>query len=89
MNQQKTQQRPDLVTVEEAAARFKEQGVPVSAYSVRRLIRSNQVPARLVGGRWLISWRRLNDYLTFSDGGESSVPDNENQSGRNICQVRL
>lgn len=51
-------QNRDILNIKEAAARAREQGMNISEYTIRRVIRSGQVPCRIVGRTYLISCKR-------------------------------
>lgn len=59
---------PDVLTVREAVLRSKSEGMPVSEYTLRRLVKSGKVPVRQVGSKVLIYYPNLVRYLTCEDG---------------------
>lgn len=61
-------QNRDILNIKEAAARAREQGMNISEYTIRRVIRSGQVPCRIVGRTYLISWQKLVDWASCIDG---------------------
>ena len=62
---------PDVLTVREAVLRSKSEGMPVSEYTLRRLVKSGKVPVRQVGAKVLIYYPNLVRYLTCEDGGDN------------------
>lgn len=63
---------PKVLNIQETVARSKAEGLPVSEYTLRRLIRSNAIPFRQVGRTYLIYWPNLVAYLT---GGHAPQED--------------
>lgn len=61
-------QNRDILNIKEAVARAKNEGMNISEYTIRRVIRSGQVPCRIVGRTYLISWRKLLDWANCTDG---------------------
>ena len=62
----------DVVTVREAVQRSKAEGLPVSEYTLRRIIRSGKVPVRQVGQKMLLYYPNLVRYLTCVDGADNT-----------------
>ena len=58
----------DIVNRKEAVQRAAELGIPLSEYTLRRAIRSGQLPCRIVGRTYLISWANLVRWLSCEDG---------------------
>lgn len=58
---------PDVVTIREAVQRSKAEGMPVSEYTLRRIIRCGGVPVRRVGSKVLLYYPNLVRYLTCQD----------------------
>ena len=52
-------QRIDILKIKEAAERAQACGMSVSEYTIRRAIRTGQLPCRIVGRTYLISWKIL------------------------------
>lgn len=61
---------PDVLTIREAVERAKAEGMPVSEYTLRRWVRSGEVPSRKVGSKNLIFYPNLIRYLQCEDGVE-------------------
>ena len=49
----------DVLTIKEAVQRSKAEGMPVSEYTLRRIIRSGKVPIRQVGQKMLLYYPNL------------------------------
>lgn len=62
---------PEVLTVREAVQRSKADGMPVSEYTLRRIIKSGGIPVRQVGSKVLIYYPNLVRYLTCEDGGDN------------------
>lgn len=62
---------PDVLTIREAVQRSKTEGMPVSEYTLRRIIRCGGVPVRRVGAKVLLYYPNLVRYLTCEDGGDN------------------
>ena len=61
----------DIMNMKEAVKRAAEHGVHISEYTLRRAIRNNQLPCRIVGRTYLISWENLVRWLNCTDGSDS------------------
>ena len=62
---------PDVLTVREAVLRSKAEGMPVSEYTLRRIIRRGGVPVRRVGSKVLLYYPNLVRYLTCEDSSDN------------------
>ncbi len=65
---------PQVLNIQETVARSKAEGLPVSEYTLRRLIRSKAIPFRQVGRTYLIYWPNLVTYLTGEDAPQEDAP---------------
>lgn len=61
----------DVLTIKEAVQRSKAEGLPVSEYTLRRIIWSGKVPIRQVGQKMLLYYPNLVRYLTCADGADN------------------
>lgn len=61
----------DVVTIREAVKRAKAEGLPVSEYSLRKWVKSGEIPARWIGTKALLFYPSLAAYLRF----ESNSPN--------------
>lgn len=61
----------DVLTIKEAVQRSKAEGMPVSEYTLRRIIKSGRVPIRRVGQKMLLYYPNLVRYLTCADGADN------------------
>jgi hypothetical protein len=53
----------EIVTVREAVARAKSEGLPISEYSLREWLKSGEIPARKAGNKTLLYYPNLIKYL--------------------------
>ena len=60
----------DILNMKQVVARAEEQGIHLSEYTVRRAIRSGQLPCRIVGRTYLIAWENVVRWLNCEDGGD-------------------
>lgn len=58
----------DINTVPKLAQRAKAEGLPISEYTIRRLIKTGAIPARFVGPKPLVSYTALVRYFSCEDG---------------------
>lgn len=61
-------QHRDILNIKEAAARAKTEGMNISEYTLRRIIRTGKIPCRIVGRTYLISWEKLPNWVNCVDG---------------------
>ena len=62
----------DINTVPKLAQRAKADGLPISEYTIRRLIKTGAIPARFVGPKPLVSYAALVRYFSCEDGCDNS-----------------
>ena len=74
----------EVLKINEAVARAKDNGMHISEYTLRRAIRSGQLPCRIVGRTYLITWTNLVNWVSCADGSDNAVPDNKSKI-RKIC----
>ena len=70
----------DICSVPQLAQRAKEEGLPITAYTIRRLIREGKIPARFVGPKPLVSYAAVVRYFSCEDGSDN-VPQTVRFSG--------
>lgn len=66
----------DVLTIREAVRRADAEQLPVSEYALRRLVRSGQIPVRMVGRKALLYYPQLVRYLQCLDGGDINPENN-------------
>lgn len=64
----------DMLTIRQAVDRAKQEGIPVSEYTLRRWIRSGAVPVRVAGSKQLLYYPNLVRYLQCVDGCDNQPP---------------
>lgn len=62
-----------ILTITETVIRAKQEGFPVSEYTIRRAVRSGAIPCRIVGKTYLIAWKNVLRWLLCEDG-QDNVP---------------
>lgn len=62
----------DVLTIREAAARAKADGLLVSEYTLRAWIKAGRIPVRRAGSKQLLYYPNLVRYLQCEDGGDNS-----------------
>lgn len=63
----------DVLTIREAVQRAKEDGLPVSEYTLRHWVKSGAVPVRRIGQKALLFYPNLVRYLQCEDGAEPAT----------------
>lgn len=61
----------DIVTVREAVARARGEGLPISEYTLRCWLKNGEIPARKAGNKTLLFYPNLVKYLQCADSEES------------------
>lgn len=74
----------DVVTVREALARAKAEGLPVSEYALRGWIKTGEIPVRNIGHKSLLYYPNLVRYLQCVDGCDNSPTAAETAGIRRI-----
>lgn len=62
---------PNVVTIRQAVQRAKDDGIPVSEYTLRQWIRTGEIPVRKAGTKMLLFYPNLVSYLRCEDGGDN------------------
>ena len=62
----------DINTVPKLAQRAKAEGLPISEYTIRRLIKTGAIPARFVGPKPVASYSALVRYFSCEDGCDNA-----------------
>ena len=66
--------RPSVLTIKEATQRAKEEGIPISEYGLRCLVKAGKIPVRRIGPKTLLFYPNLVRYLRCDDGADNT-PD--------------
>ena len=61
----------EVLKIREAVNRAKSMGINISEYTVRRAVRSGQLPCRIVGRTYLITWANFIDWITCANGADN------------------
>lgn len=77
----------DINTIPKLAQRAKADGLPISEYTIRRLIRQGTIPARYIGHKAVASYSALVRYFSCEDGGDNTPATVRKSSG--IRRVEL
>ena len=64
----------DMLTIRQAVERAKQDGIPVSEYTLRRWVKSGEVPVRTAGSKQLLYYPNLVRYLQCVDGCDNQPP---------------
>ncbi len=67
----------DVLKIRDAVARARENGMDLSEYTLRRAIRSGQLPCRIIGRTYLISWQNLINWATCTDNCDNPALDRD------------
>lgn len=58
---------PDICTIREAVNKTREDGIYISEYALRRLIKTREIDVRYVGRKALVYYPVLEAYLRFGE----------------------
>ena len=62
---------PTIVTIREAVKRAKDDGMPISEYSLRQWVKTGAIPVRKVGQKVLLYYPNLISFLQCDDGKDN------------------
>lgn len=62
----------DINTIPRLAQRAKAEGLPISEYTIRRLIKTGVIPARYIGPKAVASYSALVRYFNCIDGCDNT-----------------
>ena len=62
----------DIMKVREASIRAKNNGMDISEYTLRRAIKAGQIPCRIVGRTYLVSWNNLLAWATCANSCDNA-----------------
>lgn len=63
---------PNVVTIREAVQRAKDDGLPISEYTLRQWVRTGAIPTRRIGQKSLLFYPNLVRYLQCEDGADNT-----------------
>lgn len=76
--------KKDVLTIREAVARAKEEGIAISEYAMRSMVKEERFPVRMVGRKILVYYPIFLAYITCRD---VEYPAGEG-SGGPACRIR-
>ena len=62
---------PKMVTIKQAIPRLADDGMPMSEYSLRLLVKRGAIPVRYLGNKALIFYPNIVSYLQCIDGRDN------------------
>ena len=63
---------PNMVTIRQAVERLKEEGLPLSEYALRILVKRGAIPVRYAGQKALIYYPNVISYIQCADGCDNA-----------------
>ena len=63
----------DVLTVRATVQRAKNEGLPISEYSLRSWIKQGKIPVRFAGAKQLVYWPNVAEFRTCSSGSDNAV----------------
>lgn len=72
----------DVLKIRDAVVRARENGMDISEYTLRRAIHSGQLPCRIVGRTYLISWQNLVNWVTCTDSCDNFLKVGGNETAK-------
>lgn len=61
----------NMLTIRQAVNRLKEDGLPLSEYSLRLLVKRGSIPVRYVGQKALVYYPNIVSFLHCDGGGDN------------------
>ena len=61
----------NMLTIRQAVNRLKEDGLPLSEYSLRLLVKRGSIPVRFVGQKALVYYPNIVSFLQCDGGGDN------------------
>lgn len=63
---------PNVLSISGTVARAKEEGLPVSEYTLRRALHAGAIPCRRVGRTYLVAWSNVTKWILCEDGADNA-----------------
>ena len=63
---------PNMLTIRQVVDRLKADGLPLSEYALRLLVKRGAIPVRYAGQKALIFYPNVLDYLKCTDGCDNA-----------------
>lgn len=57
----------EIMNIQQTVQRAKKEGIPLSAYTLRRAIQMGEIPCRVVGRTFLIPWANVVKWVYCED----------------------
>ena len=65
---------PNMLTIRQAVARLKSDGLPLTEYALRMLVKRGAIPVRYVGQKALLYYPNVVSYIQCADGADNPPP---------------
>ena len=78
---------PNMLTIRQAVTRLKDEGLPITEYSLRVLVKQGKLPVRFVGKRALLYYPNIITYFQCTDGSDNTPVNNGASPG--ICRAGM
>lgn len=62
---------PNMLTIRQAVSRLKADGLPLTEYSLRMLVKRGVIPVRYVGHKALLYYPNIIKYIQCVDGSDN------------------
>lgn len=66
---------PNMVTICQAVERLQGDGMPLSEYALRLLVKRGAIPVRYAGNKALLYYPNILRYLECMDGSDNAPPE--------------
>lgn len=57
----------EIMNIQQTVQRAREEGIPLSSYTLRRAIQAREIPCRVVGRTYLIPWANVVKWIYCED----------------------
>ena len=65
---------PQMLSIRQAVSRLKTDGLPLTEYSLRLLVKRGAIPVRYVGQKALLYYPNIIRYIECADGSDNVPP---------------
>lgn len=65
---------PQILTIRQAVSRLNADGLPLTEYSLRMLVKRGSIPVRYVGQKALLYYPNILRYIECTDGSDNVPP---------------
>lgn len=65
---------PQMLSIRQAVSRLKADGLPLTEYSLRLLVKRGAIPVRYVGQKALLYYPNILRYIECADGSDNVPP---------------